>query len=79
MKIEIWEEEQKEEEQPLRLKLQVIGSDVELIAVDSKGSMISAGHLLAIRSSGRLFRESDISKSLGLELDSRGRVEEIVE
>lgn len=74
MKIEIWNEEQKEEEQPLRLRLAHVVGGVELQAVDKDGNC-SSGHLLKICDSGRLYLEPSISPSLGLKLDKHCKLE----
>ncbi len=74
MKIEIWNEEQKEEEQPLRLRLVAFRNGVELQAVDKEGQKIWRGHLLFISSAG-LFLASAVSSKLGLKLDDIGRLE----
>lgn len=69
MKIEIWNEEQKEEEQPLRLRLVPMRGGVELQAVDEVGQKVSQGHLLFISSNGQLSLAECISEKLGLKLD----------
>ena len=75
MKIEIWNEEQKEEEQPLRLRLERKYNNIYLVAVDSTGHRINQGRLLVIREDGRFERCHRISAMLGLQLDDLDRVE----
>jgi len=74
MKIEIWDEDQKEEEQPLRLRLVRVIDGVELRVVNATGSCCS-GHLLKITDSGALYLEPSISHRFGLKLDSHGCLE----
>ncbi len=77
MKIEIFEEKATEEN-VLRLKLVRDGDSVKVIAVDALGEPLPEGNLLKIRSGGTLYRFGAIDKSLGLSLDSRGRIIEDV-
>lgn len=75
MKIEIWNEEQKEEEQLLRLRLMPdMSKGVVLNVVDANGRLIEAGHLLAISASGRLSLCPSVNSSLGLKLDDSRRL-----
>ena len=76
MRVEIWEKDQKEEEQPLRLRL--VRSDfsdrILLQAVDKSGEAISMGGLLMIGKDGRATRCSNINPSLGLKLNGIGEL-----
>ena len=78
MKIEVWEEKQKEEEQPLRLRLKQSKNDrggVTLHAVDKEGENVNCGCLLNISAKGQLSLRSCVSEKLGLKLDYAGRLE----
>ena len=75
MKIEIWNEEQKEVERPLRLRLLPnphICGGVQLCVVDEKGNKISRGVLLSIDTNGRLALHGSISDDFNLKLDAVG-------
>ncbi len=67
MKIEIWEEDQKEAEQPLRLRLVLNSGGVELRAVDKNGNWITS--LLTIDVGGVLHLYEGVDEDLGLQLD----------
>ena len=78
MKIEIWDEDQKEEEQPLRLRLvrsKIASQGVTLYAVDAQGRKRNCGALLHISHDGYLGLRGCISVELGLKLDSHGCLE----
>jgi len=75
MKIEIWNEDQNEEEQPLRLRLVSVRDEAELQVVSATGVRLGRGSLLRILSNGQLRLEPSISHKFGLKLDSRSRLE----
>ena len=66
MKIEIWKEDQKEAEQPLRLRLVMDSGGVELRAVDKNGGGITS--LLTIDVGGVLHLREGVDEDLGLQL-----------
>jgi len=73
MKLEVYDEK-KEDVDVLRLKLVPSNGDVLLIAVDEDGNSISTGTILEIQENGMLRLVSNISVSLGLELDNKQRI-----
>jgi hypothetical protein len=77
MKIEIWDKDQKEEEQPLRLRLEREFGNIYLNAVDAKGHRIIQGRLLVFRPDGCFERCHRVNTTLGLQLDDVDRVEVI--
>jgi hypothetical protein len=72
MKIEIWNEEQKKEKQPLRLRLvpfENTGGGVMLQVVDKEGQKCDRGCLLHISETGQLVLHGSIKDNFGLKLD----------
>lgn len=75
MKLEIWEEEKKNNPVRLRLIDSEDGSgEIVLKAVDSEGDTIISGNILGILKDGTIKRKIKVNRSLGFKLDSEGRV-----
>lgn len=65
------------EEEPVRLKLHLCMSGIELVAVDSTGAIRPGGYILTITSEGTVELFGDIASDLGFQLDGRGRIKVI--
>jgi hypothetical protein len=75
MELEIWEKQDKELKEPVRLRLVKRDSgDITLIAVDEEGEKIRWGNLLTLRSNGSVYRHEGINEDIGFNLDSLGRI-----
>lgn len=72
MKIEIYNEEKKDD--VLRLRLIKEGPDIVLAAVDEKGVILRAGRILIILSKGKITRCSYVNAGLGLPSNDAGQV-----
>ena len=72
MKIEVWNEDQKEEEQPLRLRLRGGIDGVALQVVDENGAWIAV--LLRIDTEGLLHLYEGVDDNLGLQLNKDGKL-----
>ncbi len=75
MKVEVWKEDPKEVEQPLRLKLITGCGEIILVVVNEAGGVATQGNLLSIDNDGRVTRSSNINPGFGLRLDDFGRLE----
>ena len=73
MKLRIFGEKPASEERFLMLDDRGDG-DIAVVVVDILGIAIEQGHLLAIKSNGRIKLYSDVSKDLGFELDNEGKL-----
>ena len=62
-------------EKPLNLRLKQSGNSVTVCAVDEYGNPIPSCNLVVISASG-ISRCASVSRTLGLPLDSNGRVRE---
>jgi maltose-binding protein MalE len=77
VKIEVFDNEQVKTEQVLRLKLKEdTNGDVDLIAVDEHGAIVSGGVLLTIRPRGTVKRQRGVSDNLGLQIGFDGKIVE---
>lgn len=77
MKIEIWNEDQKEEEQPLRLRLRRSNDNIILSVVDEKGEVVDKGNILIIHKDGYSSLCSNVNRHFGLRLNNIGQLEVI--
>lgn len=68
MKVKVFDEPESEEP-VLRLKLEEIGEEVNLAAVDEHGNMIPGGYILGIDSDGIVSLFGSLSPKLGLQLE----------
>lgn len=69
MKIEIWNEEQKEEEPPVRLRLTPTSFGGVLKAVSKKGVGRCMGNLISITKGGSLKIHKDVLDRLGISME----------
>jgi hypothetical protein len=75
MKIEIWDEEQKEEEQPLRLRLVYEDNgSVSLTIVNEEGVRVECGDILQIDTAGYIHRNECVAECFDLQLDDQGKI-----
>jgi len=74
MRLEIYGEEAKKEEEPTILRLVAIGSVRYLVAVYGNGVTRNRGNILEFWSDGRIGRCEDVNPDLGFQLDKNGRV-----
>jgi len=72
MKLKIWSKEQKEEEQPLRLRLVADGRSIVLNVVNKDGMWITS--LLKIDAEGLLHLHEGVDDDLGLCLNKDGKL-----
>ena len=73
MRLEIFSEPN-ETEPIVRLKLVKEGGSINLTACDENGKAISCGNIVVITGEGALLRCFSVSKKLGLQLGSDGRI-----
>ena len=50
-------------------------NDIVLVVLDEDDKVIPCGYILKISENGKLLLNSDINKSIGLQLDDHGRIE----
>ena len=76
MKLEIFNKAPEPVEKVVRLRLvSMMGNEIALIAVDENGKMVDHGCLLGLDSDTRtVYRNRDVNKSLGFNLDDEGRI-----
>lgn len=74
MKIEIFEKPPPQEEETLRLALKRSGASVVVVAVDEYGAPLGQGNLIEFRPDGSVVSMAAINRTLGLKLDSYGRL-----
>ena len=74
MKIEIYNEKRKEEK-TIRLRLVEGSEGVTLQAIGENGMVPCSGNILTIDNTGCLVLWVDLSKDIGLKLDSAGAIQ----
>jgi hypothetical protein len=75
MRLEVYQESQKEKE-TVRLRLvQHEDKGISLCAVDKDGIRIERGTLLTIRNDGSLSRDGFLNEELGFKLNERGQID----
>lgn len=72
MRLEIYEPEEMEKEEPVRLMLEQEDNEVSLSVVDEDGDCIAA--LLFVQSDGTIYLYPHVDNSLGFQLDRNGCV-----
>lgn len=72
MKFEIEHDEVEPETIPVRLGLRYEGNDVDVVALDREGSILSC--LVSFRESGKLFKYAGISVDLGFKRNKNGQI-----
>lgn len=70
----VYREKSPKEHVKYYLQLQESKDGIILCAVDEDGDRIAAGHILRIDNSGRLYRSSNVSRYLELDLTKEGRM-----
>ena len=61
-------------ESELNLALEQDEDKVALIIVDSTGNKVCSPYILTITSNGKIYRSAGVNPTVGLQLDSYGRV-----
>ena len=74
MKFKIFSGKENKEFVTLRLKNDVVGGGVSVVACDSEGGRLGNGSLITFGKDGTISRQPNISTELGFQLDSAGRV-----
>ena len=76
MKVEIFDEKTvvPVPEKVLRLRLINIYGGTRVVAVDVEGKVVPGGHLLEIKSDGKLHRTFSVSADIGIPLDDSQRM-----
>lgn len=75
MKLEIFEEQEEDKDDVVRLRLRRDTTGViEVVAVDRYRNTVDNGSILWFDENGRLYLNHSISKELGFDLDEKGRI-----
>jgi hypothetical protein len=75
MKLSIYkEEEKKEPEKELRLRLVEKYGNISLVAVDENGEFLPRGHIFTIHPDGRAVTPKGVNPELGLQLRTDGSI-----
>ena len=74
MKLEIYNESEPKQDEPVRLQLKHRGNKIAVIAVDAEGQDVSQGWLLSFTNDGSITRPICVSKKLGFNLTRNGRI-----
>ncbi len=74
MKFAIYNDDMTVPKPPTFLRLKERPNGIEVVAVDSKGNTVTAGHLLTFNEKGDIFPHRAIDSELGFDLDAMGRI-----
>lgn len=74
MKFKIFSGKENKEFVTLRLKNDVVGGGVSVVACDGEGGTLGSGSLITFEEDGTISRRSSISAEIGFQLDGAGRV-----
>lgn len=74
MKLKVWNEKEEVEEKEVFLRLQQVGNNIYLRAVDKLDIDIGGGILLEIKDDGTINRGGCINEGIGFQLEAGGKV-----